>query len=314
MDNLDIHALRVFLESAKSLSFSEAGRTLNLTQPAISMQIKAMEEFLGAKLFERRSQGLVLTRAGSLLIPQAERILAMVINAEENVRATATEVAGELTIGCSAAGGKYLLPPLVAQFCRLYPDVYVSIYVEPRASMMADIVNGTYDLGVTSLRIPDVDVSYRPFFTDTLVLIVSASHRWAKRGEPIEPSELLEEDFICREPASACRVTVSGALATHGIDMYDLRMVMQVGNAEALAMAVEYGLGVSFVSVLAAQPRVALGRLATVPIRDMVLTNPVELALPNNRATAAAAGKFVEYLTDPKHAALIRLLSEGRMI
>ncbi|HEC22355.1 MAG TPA: LysR family transcriptional regulator [Chloroflexi bacterium] len=312
MSGLEIHTLRVFLEAAKTQSFSEAARSLKLSQPAVSMQIRALEDYLQVELFERSPQGICLTRAGQALVPMAQQIIDMVISAEERIRASTSEVVGELVIGCSATAGKYVLPHLVARFRRLYPDVHVTIPVVSRRTMMEGILSGEYDLGVTSMREPDYDVNYSDFLTDQLVLIAPVSHPWAHR-DTISAREMLSEQFICREPESACRATVSAGLARLGIDMDQLQIVMQVGSAEALAMAVEHGIGVSFVSLLAALPRVALGRLAIIQVKRLVLRNPVELVTSRTRAATPAQAKFVEFVNQPQSRSLIQMLSEGHM-
>jgi DNA-binding transcriptional LysR family regulator len=313
MNNMELHTLRVFLEAAKTLNFTEAARALEITQPAVSMQIRSLEDYLQVKLFERDPHGLRLTKAGQALVPMARQIMEMVISTEESIRASVSQVGGELVIGSSATAGKYILPYIVARFQRTYPDVHVSIPVTDRRTMMEYIVSGRMDLGVTSMRMPEYDVNYTAFFTDHLALIAPSFHPWAHR-DAVEPHELAGERFICREPESACRTTVSAALAPLGVDMTDLDTVMEVGSAEALAMAVEHGIGLSFVPILAAVPRVALGRLMIVRIKGVELRNAIEIVSSRTRAASPAAARFVEFVSQPQNHALIQILAEGRMV
>ncbi len=312
MEPMDIHALRVFVEAAHLLSFSEAARSLNLSQPAVSMQMRSLEDYLDAPLFERSPQGISLTRAGQALLPHAEEILEKIADAEESVRATVSRIAGDLVIGCSATAGKYIVPHMVARFQRLYPEVRVSIPVISRHDMIEGVIGGALDLGVTSLRVPGAEVQYREFFTDRLALIVPAAHPWAARGA-VEATELASERFICREPESACRTVVGSGLARLGVDMADLDIVMQVGSAEALAMAVEHGIGLAFVSVLAAVPRVALGRLAIVQVNELELCNPIELVTANNRPASAALLRFLDFVAQSTNRSLMQLIAEGHV-
>lgn len=310
---LDIHALRVFLEAAKTENFTEAGRSLNLTQPAVSMQIRSLENYLQIELFERDGRNIRLTKEGQALVPMAQQIVQMAINTEESIRASNGRVVGNLTIGCSTASGKYILPHLVARFQRLYPDVHVSIPVVGRERVLDGVTSGEYDLGVVSQREPGADVTYTPFFRDKLVLIAPVTHHWARRGS-IRPEELMTERFICREPGASCRLITRRELAKLGVDTEQFDIVMEVGNPEALAMAVEHGIGVSFVSLLAANPRLMLGRLAIVEVEGLDLCNDIEMVCACARPASTVQSHFLEFVAQPQNHLMINMLAEGRMV
>jgi DNA-binding transcriptional LysR family regulator len=311
MDILDIQSLRIFLEAARTLNFTEAGRLLGLSQPAVSMQIRSLEEHLQVQLFERNPRGLLLTRAGQALVPRAEQIINLVVSTEQNIRVPEGELAGDLAIGCSSTAGQYLLPHVVAQFRRRYPRVNVTIPVVGRSVLMERVASGEYDMGMTSLRVAGFDVDYHSFVTDHLALIAPASHPWARR-ESIRAEELCGEPFICRVPDSACRQIVTAGLEQVGLSVSDLDIVMEVGSAEALAMAVEHGIGLAFLSMLAAVPRISLGRLATVQVEGLDLRNPVEIVTPRNRAPSPVVTRFVEFVNQPPIRARMQALAEGR--
>jgi DNA-binding transcriptional LysR family regulator len=310
---LDIHALQVFLEAAKTENFTKAGQVLNLSQPAVSMQIRSLESYLQVELFERNGRNIQLTKSGQALAPMAEQIVQMAFGIEESIRASQGKVVGNLVIGCSSASARYILPHLVARFQRLYPDVRVSIPVISRTEMVDRVIGGEYDLGVSSMRAGDHEVSYTEFFTDHLALIAPTSHSWTRRGS-VEAHELLDERFICREPDSACRAAVTEGLGQLGVDINQMHMVMEIGNPEALAMAVEHGIGVSFVSLLAAMPRLGLGRLAIVNVEGLDLRHPVELVQSTSRPASPVQIKFLEFVKHPQNRPLIDMLSKGRMI
>ncbi len=310
---LDIHALRIFLEAARTENFTEAGRNLNLTQPAVSAQIKTLEDYLQVKLFERDGRTVRLTKSGETLMPMAQQLIHMAISAEETIRASEGKVVGNLVIGCSAAAAKYVLPHLVMRFQRLYPNVHVSIPVVSRQFLMEKIAQAEYDLGVVSVREPDYDMSYSDFFLDRLVLIAPSSHPWARQGT-IKPHQMLEEYFICREPESGCRATVAEGLAKVGLSIDQLHHVMEIGNAEALAMAVEHGIGMSFVSQPVAVSRLPLGRLAIIQVEGLELISPVEFVYSRSRPASPAQIKFLEFANHAQNRLLVQMLAEGRVI
>jgi DNA-binding transcriptional LysR family regulator len=310
---LDNHALRVFLEAARTENFTEAGRLLNLTQPAVSMQIRSLENYLQVDLFEREGRSIRLTKAGQALVPLAQQIVQMAVAAEETIRSVNGRVAGNLTIGCSTASGKYILPRLVARFRSLYPQVRVTIPVVTPEAVLEGVSSGVYDLGVVSEAAAEVDLGTADFFTDRLVLIVPAGHQWTPY-ESIEPEALLAEQFICREPEAPCRMIIDRGLSSVGLNPEDLNIVMEVGNQEALAMAVEHGIGVSFVSLLAASPRLALGRLAIVNVCGLELSNPVQLVYATSRPASPVRTKFLEFVEQPQNRTMVNMLADGRMV
>jgi DNA-binding transcriptional LysR family regulator len=310
---LDIHALRVFLEAARTENFTEAARLLNLTQPAVSMQVRSLENYLQVDLFERDGRNVRLTKSGQALVPLAQQVVQMALAAEESIRASDGKVVGNLVIGCSTASGKYILPHIVARFQRLYPEVRVSIPIAKRREVIEGVQSGEYDISVASLRGPETDVTYIPFFTDRLVLIAPVTHPWVRRM-PIHVTDLLSERFICREPESACRIVVNNGLAQMGLDLDRLDIVMEVGNPEALAMAVEHGIGVSFVSLLAAAPRLALDRLSIIQVSGLSLTNPVDLIVSNSRPASLVRSAFIEFINQPQTRSQINALAEGRIV
>lgn len=310
---LDNHALRVFLEAARTENFTEAGRMLNLTQPAVSMQIRSLENYLQVELFEREGRSIRLTKAGQALVPLAQQIVQMAVAAEEMIRGANGRVIGNLTIGCSTASGKYILPRLVARFRSRYPQVRVTIPVTTPAAVLEGVSSGTYDLGVVSTAAVEGDVGKVDFFTDRLVLIVPAGHQWTAY-EDIDPEALLGESFICREPDAACRVVVNRGLSAVGLDPEGLDIVMEVGNQEALAMAVEHGIGVSFVSLLAASPLLSLGRLAIVNVCGLDLSNPIQLVYASSRPASPVRTEFLEFVEQPENRAMVEMLADGRMV
>jgi DNA-binding transcriptional LysR family regulator len=125
---------------------------------------------------------------------------------------------------------------------------------------------------------------------------------------------LLSERFVCREADSACRKAVSEELERLGMSIEQLNAVMEVGNSEALAMAVEHGIGVSFLSLLAAMPRLALGRLAIVKVEGMDLRVPVEFVHSGTRAASPVQIKFLEFVNHPQNRPLVEMLAEGRVV
>jgi DNA-binding transcriptional LysR family regulator len=189
-------------------------------------------------------------------------------------------VAGHIQVGCSTASGKYLLPCLIARFRERYPSVRVDVQVSNREVITQRLLEDRVDFGVASRQSDHRDLEYAPFFTDEVILIVPANHPWARTGY-IYPDDLLDAPMIMREPSSGTYEVVYQALAANDLPLDMLNVVMVLGNAEAIEMSVEEGIGVGFVSRLAASRGLALGRVAEVTVQGVSLRQ--ELYFMRNR-------------------------------
>lgn len=199
-----------------------------------------------------------------------------------------------MSIGCSTASGKYLLPGLIARFRKEYPQVKINVVIGSRESVITKLLGGEVSLAVSSKRIEQSDLEYQDFFKDDVILIVPASHRWA-RYRTIYPDDLLDEPLILREELAGTREVLVECLRQHDISADMLNIAMVLGNAEAIAVAVEEELGIAFVSRLAASRGIALGRLVEVSIEGMELSRKIYLARNRRQALTRAQAKFWEY-------------------
>lgn len=267
---LNLDALKVFLAIAEHGNFSEAGRHLHLSQPAVSQIIQGLERQLGAQLFIRQSRTVQLTEGGQMLVPMARELLTSAQRVEQTMLSVQGEVIGEMTIGCSTASGKYLLPGMIARFRREYPQVRINVLVTSRESVINKLLGGEVSLGVSSKQIEHNDLEYQNFFRDDVILIAPASHHWAQYRK-IYPDDLLDEPMILREETAGTREVLVDGLLKCDISPDMLNIAMVLGNAEAIEMAVEEGLGIAFVSRLAAARGMELGRVVEVEVEGMNL-------------------------------------------
>lgn len=307
---LDVHALHVFYEAARAGSFTAAARVLNMSQPAVSMQIKSLEDYLQVKLFEREGRYQRPTKVGQSLISYAQQIIELTNSAEERIREAEGQVVGNLTIGASAPSALHILPHLVARFQMLYPGVQVTMPTVSKDELQEHVMRGEYDFGVVGAVTTCDNVSCMPFFQDHIVLAVPSGHPFAQKAT-ISPHDLLNERFICQGPESGCRKAVSDALESYGVDVTQLDISMSMGSPEAIVMAVEHGLGMSFISVLNAAPRLPLGRLAIVEVEGLSLYTQVYLSYSQFYLTNPVQTKFRDFLRHPQTRSLINMLTGG---
>jgi DNA-binding transcriptional LysR family regulator len=292
---INLEALKVFLAVAEHGSFSEAGRQLHLSQPAVSQSIQGLERHLGSQLFIRQGRAAQLTESGQALVPMARELINSAQRLEQSMFSLQGEVAGEMSVGCSTASGKYLLPGMIARFRREYPHVRINVIVSSRDSIISKLLAGDVALGVSSKLIDHPDLEYRDFFKDDVILIVPAGHRWAQYRK-IYPDDLLDEPIILREEVAGTREVMMDGLQAHDITSDMLNVAMVLGNAEAIEMAVEEELGIAYVSRLAASRGIALGRVVEVAVEGMQLARNLYMARNRRQSLTRAQAKFWEFV------------------
>ena len=288
---LDISAINIFLTVAECCSFSEAGRRLNLSQPAISQAIQHLERQFGVQLFVRQGHSTRLTEAGQLLQGLGKELITNANRIEETMHSLQGTVVGEMNIGCSTTSGKYLLPGLIAQFRKRYPQLRINVLISNRDTVIKRLTSGDIPLGISSKIIEHSDIEYLEFFTDDVILIVPAGHPWA-RYRHIYPDDLLEAPIILREENAGTREVLMDGLRQHDILPDMLNMVMTLGNAEAIEMAVEEEIGISFISRLAALRGLELGRIVDVTVEQMTLQRKIYLARNRRFPPTRAQSEF----------------------
>jgi DNA-binding transcriptional LysR family regulator len=271
---LNLSEMQVFAVAAETENFSEAARRIHLSQPAVSQQVRSLEKYFGVELFTRSGRGVALTDAGKILLPLARELLDLSHRTEETMRSLKARVAGHLIIGCTTTAGKYVLPIMAAAFRQHHPNVEMTIEMCNYPSVVDPLLAQDICLGISSTKIVHRDMECQPFFTDYVVLVVPADHPFAQRSS-VQPVELLDQPFILREERSSTYRMLEEELAEQGIRLDQMNVVMVVGNAEAIEIAVEHGLGIAFISRLAARHGLASGRLVEVPVEGLHLERPL---------------------------------------
>jgi len=295
----NLNDLAIFLLACETKNFSQAGRQLHLSQPAISQTINNLEKYFGTKLFLRQGRSVDLTEIGQALRPMAQELVSAARRMEETVSSLQGEVVGEFEIGCSTDSGKYLLPNLIAGYRRMYPLVRINVLVISRDSVIKKLVSGEVAIGVSSRRIDHRDLEYKDFFSDEVILIAPADHRWAEYRR-VYPDDLLDEAMILREEGAGTIEVLKKGLLEHDISFDMLNVAMGLGNAEAIGMAVEEGIGVAFISRLAAAHGLELDRIVEVEVEGMKLYRKIFLARNQRFPTTRAQSEFWDFVHQPE--------------
>jgi DNA-binding transcriptional LysR family regulator len=302
---LDAHQLNVFLVAAETLNFTRAAERLHMTQPSVSQHIQSLEKHFGVELFIRTGRHIELSDSGLALVPMARAMVEQSIRTEEIMASLKGGIFGRLTVGCSTTPGKYVLPHLLTRFHHLHPRVQVTCQVIPQMEASKALVNGDIHLALTSLpEETPLEVEYVKFLSDPVCLIAPLSHPWSTQGE-ILPDALLDEPFIMREESSGTFKVVAGELAKKGIDIKDLNTILTLGNSEAIALAVQEGLGLGFISQIV-EKNLVRGRVAALNICGMDIQREIYLGQNIRRPATAAQAAFWEFVqnTEPVNSLL----------
>ena len=298
---LDTHRLRVFLIAAETLNFSIAAKRLHMTQPSVSQHIQALEQQLGTELFIRSSRSLGLTEAGAVLVPMAEKMVAMALHTQEVMKNLKGEVHGHLYVGCSTTPGKYILPKLLSKFIHLYPQVQATCQVNSRHETLKQLSQGKVHLALASTHEFDKDCEFYKLYEDKIVLIAPLDHPWAKNGSA-NLDELQYTRMILREENSGTYNVIKKGLENTGMHIEDLQTALTLSNAEAIAMAVQEGLGVGFVSEVVVS-RLVYGRVATIYIKELSEHLYQDIYIGRNmlQASTIAQKAFWDFVTSPSN-------------
>lgn len=287
---LENFRIRVFRAAAQHLNFSRAAEELLLTQPAVTQQIKALEEEFGTPLFDRGGGRISLTAAGRALLPFTDQMKALSEEAITSVAAVSGEQAGELALGASQTIAQYLLPNLVASFLKNQPRIRITARSGNSDEMLKALLAREIQLALIEGPEQRKDVHVEPFMEDHMVLVVPAGHEWADLE--IKPLALQDERLLMREFGSGSRRVVEHALAGVGLKGKDLRISMELDSTEGLLSAVEAGLGITFVSRWAVRNQLALGTLKLARVEGLKLARRFSIAYLAGPEPGGTVGAF----------------------
>jgi DNA-binding transcriptional LysR family regulator len=257
MAQLENFRLKVFRAVAQHLNFRKAAEQLFLTQPAVTLQIKALESDLGLRLFDRAGGKIALTQQGSVMLDYANRLASLASEAEQALCCSEDSVSGELALGASTTIAQYVLPRLLGAFQNEYPKIQFSLHSGNTSEVVRCLLDGRVALGLIEGPARERGVRTEPFMEDELVLITPVS----LDSGALSPSQFVSTNLLMREQGSGSRHVVELAFEKAGFKLKAFKKVMELDSTEAIKSTVEAGLGVGFVSRWAISKELELGTL-----------------------------------------------------
>ncbi|MFO8240299.1 MAG: selenium metabolism-associated LysR family transcriptional regulator [Dissulfuribacterales bacterium] len=293
---IEIRQFQVFLAVWENRSFSRAAQEVYLTQPSVSGHIRALEETLGVRLFDRSGKDVTPTSAGEVLYPFARQILRLNLQAEREIAMFLGQEKGSLDLGGSNVPGQYILPGVIGRFKAERPNIKVILRISDTATIVASVANGELELGLVGAVVPKKGISFEPCFHDDMILVVPPGHRFADRGQ-VSIDDIASEPFVLREKGSGTRLTMERALrAAENLQISDLQIVTEMGSAEAIRQAVRAGLGCSIISRRVVTDDLEHGLLYASVLEGVQLGRQFYLIWHNQRSLSPLALAFRDFL------------------
>jgi DNA-binding transcriptional LysR family regulator len=259
--------LKVFCSVAKTKSFTKASRIVHLSQPAVSLQIQALEEFFETKLFDKTGKQVSLTAAGKILYEHATHIMGHYNELVKEINKLTGMMKGAVELGASTTLGNYILPRIITDFKRIHPKIKIKLRVGNTERIEDLMHSGFIDFGIVEGRTARSNTKTEKVISDQLTLIVHPKHPLTKK-RGVSVLELTREPFILREQGSGTRQHIENFLNQHGINIGDLHVALIMGSTESIKAAVEAGTGIAILSRWAVKKEVENGRLKTVNLRE----------------------------------------------
>ncbi len=285
--------LQVFHAVAKHLSFTRAADALFMTQPAVTFQIKQLEEQYSTRLFERRHGSISLTPAGELVLSFAEKILALSDEMETRLGEMTGEMRGPLLVGASTTIAEFMLPRVLGEFNALYPQVRARLIVANSESIESRVAEHTLDVGLIEAPAKLGGVASQICCEDELLAICAPDYPLAGM-KSVTPKALADYEFISREPGSGTREITDAYFRSHNIAPESLKMQMELGSPEALKGVVSTGLGFAIVSRAVVEKETQLGELLAIALKPP-LKRSLYLVYPEGRFQSRLTSTFIEF-------------------
>jgi DNA-binding transcriptional LysR family regulator len=290
---MDTRQLQAFCAVVEKKSFSQAAEQLGVTQPAVSLQVRALEERVGQTLLDRSGRRVEPTEAGERLYRSAQRMLALEEQLLEEVSADDGRIVGTLAIGASTGPGAHLVPLLLCEFQAEHSDLHVALSIWDTQTVIDKVAERQLELGVVGALRRHRSLEFEPLARDEIVLAVPPGH--AAAGGTITVDELKNETLIVMQEGAGVRQVVEEELRRAGLRLRGVEPKLELGLQESVKSAVAGGYGVSFISRTAIEGELAAGRLAAAQVEGIEPARQIYIVRARGRSHTRAADAFLAF-------------------
>lgn len=265
-----------------------------MTQPAVTFQVRQLEEYFNTRLFDRTHNKVNLTPAGERVSEFAERIFDLYSEMENTVRDLTGEISGALTIGASTTIAEYMLPALLGEFKIRYPDINLRLKVSNSEGIVSMVEHNVIDLGVVESPVSNKNLIVEVCHDDQLVVIAAPDHELAKRGRKVKASDIVKYPFVSREEGSGTRDVIMQYLVEEKINPNDLKFSLELGSPESIKGAVEAGMGITIISRSIIGKELKLKTLCELQL-DPPLSRPFSFVRQRQKFRVTVMEKLLEF-------------------
>jgi DNA-binding transcriptional LysR family regulator len=293
---MDTRQLAAFCAVVERRSFSQAAERLGVTQPAVSLQVQALEKRLGQRLIDRSGRRVEPTEAGRRLYRNAQRLLQLEQQLIEDVRGELGLLKGTIAIGASTGPGAHLVPLLLCEFQREHPDVRIALSVSDTHAVIEQVADRRLELGIVGALRRHRSLDFEPLVVDEIVLAVPPDH--AAAGQAISLDALPEETIIVMQEGAGVRQVVEEELRRSGLRLRALEPKLELGLQESVKSAVAAGYGVTFISKSAIEGELAAGTLAAARVEGLEPSRQIYVVRARGRRLTRAADALLEFVKE----------------
>jgi DNA-binding transcriptional LysR family regulator len=286
--------LKVFHTVARLLSFTKAAEAMHMTQPAVTFQVRQLEEYFNTRLFDRTHNKVSLTPAGERVSEFAERIFDLYSEMENTVRDLTGEISGSLTIGASTTIAEYLLPALLGEFKNRYPDINLRLKVSNTEGIVSMVEHNVIDLGVVEAPVGNKNLIVEVCHDDQLVVVTTPDHELVKRGGKVKAAEIVKYPFVSREEGSGTRDVITQYLIEEKVNPADMELSLELGSPEAIKGAVEAGMGITIISRSIINKELKLNTLSELQL-DPPLSRPFSFVRQRQKFRVNVMEELLEF-------------------
>jgi DNA-binding transcriptional LysR family regulator len=290
---MDTRQLHAFCAVVEKKSFSQAAEQLGVTQPAVSLQVRALEDRVGQTLLDRSGRRVEPTEAGRRLYRSAQRMLALEEQLLEEVAADDGRIGGTLGIGASTGPGAHLVPLLLCEFQAQHPDLHVALSIWDTQTVIEKVADRQLELGVVGALRRHRSLEFEPLVRDEIVLAVPPGHSAA--GGTIKVEQLRKETLIVMQEGAGVRQVVEEELRRAGLRLRGIEPKLELGLQESVKSAVAAGYGVSFISRTAIEGELAAGRLAAAQVEGVEPARQIYIVRARGRTSTRAVEAFLAF-------------------
>jgi len=265
-----------------------------MTQPAVTFQVRQLEEYFNTRLFDRTHNKVNLTPAGNKVYEFSDRIFDLYDEMENSVRELTGEISGALTIGASTTIAEYMLPTLLGQFKANYPEINIRLKVSNTEGIVSMVEHNVIDLGVVEASVSNKNLIVEECHDDQLVVVAPPSHELSQSQTVVKAEVLKSYPFICREEGSGTREVIMAYLQDNNISQTEMNFCLELGSPEALKGAVEAGMGISILSRSTIAKELKLGTLAEIQL-DPPLSRPFSFVRQRQKFRVRVMEELLEF-------------------